>query len=98
MHAIAFKMSERVEQPICIKFCVEFEHSFAETVLMIQNVFGGDAMSAAPMKVWHKRFKDGRESVEKIKVIHVLEGLRQAEHLRILNVYRLRLPKTDTKD
>ena len=31
---------------------------------MIQKAFGDDAMSAAQIKVWHKCFKDGRESVE----------------------------------
>ena len=31
---------------------------------MIQKVFGDDAMSAAQIKVWHKCFKDGQESVE----------------------------------
>ena len=33
--AIAFKMTERVEQRIDIKFCIKFEHSLAETVQMI---------------------------------------------------------------
>ena len=31
---------------------------------MIQRAFGDDAMSAAQIKVWHKSFKDGQESVE----------------------------------
>ena len=31
---------------------------------MIQKSFRDDAMSAAQIKVWHKCFKDGRESVE----------------------------------
>ena len=31
---------------------------------MIQKAFRDDAMSAAQIKVWHKRFEDGRESVE----------------------------------
>ena len=31
---------------------------------MIQKAFGGDAMSAAQIKVWHECLKDGRESVE----------------------------------
>ena len=31
---------------------------------MIQNAFGDDAMSAAPINVWHKCFKDDQESVE----------------------------------
>ena len=30
---------------------------------MIHKAFADDAMSAAQIKVWHKGFKDGRESV-----------------------------------
>ena len=35
--AVAFKMPERVEQPICIKVCIKLEHSFMGTVQMIQK-------------------------------------------------------------
>ena len=35
--AITFKITERVEQRICIKFCVKLEHSFTETIQMIQK-------------------------------------------------------------
>ena len=35
--AITFKMTEWVEQQICIKFCVKLEHSSTETILMIQK-------------------------------------------------------------
>ena len=35
--AIAFKMTEWVEQWICIKFCVKLEHSSVETIRMIQK-------------------------------------------------------------
>ena len=58
---------------------------------MIQKAFGDDAMSAAQIKVWHKHFKDGRESVERPhwKAFYVLEGLQQAEHLRMLDMDRL---------
>ena len=62
--AITFKMTEQVEQQISIKFCVKLEHSSAETIQMIQKAFGDNAMSAVQIKVWHKCFKDGRESVE----------------------------------
>ena len=31
---------------------------------MIQRAFGDDAMSTAQIKMWHKSFKDGQESVE----------------------------------
>ena len=31
---------------------------------MIQKAFGDDLMSAVQIKVWHKHFKDGQDSVE----------------------------------
>ena len=62
--AITCKMAEQVEQWICIKLCIKLEHSSAETIWMMQNAFGVDALNAAQIKVWHKHFKDGGESVE----------------------------------
>ena len=35
--AITFKMTEQVEQRICIKFCIKLEHSSVETIQMIQK-------------------------------------------------------------
>ena len=35
--ALTFKMTEWIEQQICIKFCVRLEHSSTETTLMIQK-------------------------------------------------------------
>ena len=35
---VAFKMTEWVEQWICLKFCVKLEHSSIETILMIQRL------------------------------------------------------------
>ena len=35
--AIAFTMTERVEQQICIKFCIKLEHSSVKTIQMIQK-------------------------------------------------------------
>ena len=35
-----------------------------ETIWVIQKAFGDDAMSAVQMKMWHKCFRDGGESVE----------------------------------
>ena len=55
------------------------------TSQMIQKAFGDDAMSVV---------QTTSKVVENLlKVIHVLEGLQQAEHLRILNVYRLQSTK-----
>ena len=47
--AVAFKMTEQVEQQIWFKFCVKLEHSSVETIWMIQKAFGDDAVSAAQM-------------------------------------------------
>ena len=35
--AVAFKMTEQIEQWICIKFCVKFKHFSTETIQMIQK-------------------------------------------------------------
>ena len=35
--ALAFKMTEQVEQKICIKFCIKLKHCSAESIQMIQK-------------------------------------------------------------
>ena len=35
--AVTFKMTEQVEQQICIKFCIKLEHSSTETIQMIEK-------------------------------------------------------------
>ena len=57
--AIALKMTEGVEQQICIKFCIKLEHSSTETIQMIQKAFRDDSMNVAQIKMWHKSFKAG---------------------------------------
>ena len=74
--------NNEVEQQIGIKFSVKLEHSYAETTGMVQNGFGDDAMNAAQIKVWHKCFKDGLESVQSDPHSG---GLQEAEQLRMLN-------------
>ena len=81
-------MTEWVEQQIYIKFCVSL--NILHGNYLIQKDFGDDAMSAVQINMWHKCFKDGQESVESDPV---LEDLQQAEHLRMLSVYRLKSTK-----
>ena len=46
--AITFKITEQVEQRICIKFCVKLEHFSTETIQMIQEAVAlGDSWLAA---------------------------------------------------
>ena len=35
--AVTIKMTELVEQEICIKFCIKLEHSSTETIQVIQK-------------------------------------------------------------
>ena len=62
--ADAFKMTERVEQQICIIFCVKLEHSSVENTWVFQKAFGDYTMSAVQINGWHKCCKHGRESIE----------------------------------
>ena len=80
--AFTFKMTERVERQICIKFCIKLEHSSPETVQTIQKAFGQVAMGAAQKKVWCSTSKTVKDL---LRVIHILEGLPQSEHLRMKN-------------
>ena len=62
--AITLKVTEQVEQQICVTFCIKLEHSSVETIWMIQKASRDNAMSAVQIKVWRKCFRDGLESVE----------------------------------
>lgn len=59
-----FTMTERIDQRICIKFCMKLGHSSAETIRMIKKAFKDEAMSDAQIKFWYRRFKLGQKSVE----------------------------------
>jgi len=57
------KMTERLEQRYCIKFCQKLGDSQVETMRKIQGVFGDDAMGFTQIKEWYNRFKDDRTLV-----------------------------------
>ena len=58
------KMTERLAQRYCIKFCQKLGDSQVETIRKIQLVFGDDAMGITQIMEWHNLFKNGRTSVE----------------------------------
>ncbi|KAJ4426506.1 hypothetical protein ANN_27320, partial [Periplaneta americana] len=66
MNSLKFsrKMTERIEQRYCIKFCQKLGDSQSQTIRKIQQVFGEDAMGVTQIKEWFNRFKDGRTSAE----------------------------------
>ena len=51
------------EERYAIKFCFKLGKNAPETYGMLQNAFGASFMNRASVCEWHKRFKEGRESV-----------------------------------
>ena len=49
---------------VAIKFCCIVDFSATKTVELIQNAYGDAALSRTTILEWHKRFREGRESVK----------------------------------
>ena len=55
---------DTLEERYAIKFCFKFGKNVTETTYgMLQTAFGASCMNQASVFEWHKRFKEGRESV-----------------------------------
>ena len=57
-------MNNLKEQRFAVKFCVKLGKSTTETFAMLNMAYGDVAMKRATCFRWHKRFKNGRLSVE----------------------------------
>ena len=55
--------SGREEERYAIKLCLKLGKYTTETYGMLQTAFGQSCMNRASVFEWHKRFKEGRESV-----------------------------------
>jgi len=53
-----------LEQRCAIKFCVKLNENATETYEKLKRAYGEHALSRAQVFRWHKKFLDGRESVE----------------------------------
>ena len=55
---------DTLEERYAIKFCFKLgKNAATETYGMLQTAFGASYMNRASVFEWHKRFKEGRESV-----------------------------------
>ena len=54
---------DTLEEQNAIKFCFKLGKNTTEKYGMLQTVFGASCMNRASVFEWHKRFKEGRESV-----------------------------------
>ena len=60
---ISKMQSDTLEEQYTIKFCFKLGKNATETYGMLQTAFGASCMNQASVFEWHKRFKEGRESV-----------------------------------
>ena len=56
-----------LEERYAIKFCFKLGKNATETNGMLQTAFEPSCMNRASVFEWHKRFKEGRESVREDK-------------------------------
>ena len=54
---------DTVEERYAIKVCFKLGKNATETYGMLQTAFGASCMNRASVFKWHKRFKEGRETV-----------------------------------
>ena len=54
---------DTLEEGYAIKFCFKLGKNATETYGMLQTAFGPSCMNRASVFEWHKRFKEGRESL-----------------------------------
>ena len=54
---------DSLEERYAIKFCFKLGKNATETYGMLQTAFGVSCMNQASVFEWHKRFKEGRESM-----------------------------------
>ena len=55
--------SDTLEERYAIKFCFKLGKNATETYGILQIAFQPSCMNRASVFEWHKRFKEGRESV-----------------------------------
>ena len=60
---ISKMQSDTLEERYAITFCFKLRKNATETYGMLQTSFGASCMNRASVFEWHKRFKEGRESL-----------------------------------
>ena len=55
---------DTLEKQYAITFCFKLGKNTTETYVMLQTAFRPSCMNRASVFKWHKRFKEGRESVK----------------------------------
>ena len=81
-----------LEERYAIKFCFKFGKNATETYGMLQTAFRPSCLNRASVFEWHKRFKEGRESMKddercgKSKKVRTSELIGQRVTVRVTMV------------
>ena len=81
--------SDTLKKRYAIKFYFKLGKNATETYGMLQTAFGPSCMNRASVFEWHKRFKEGRESVRddgrcgKSKEVNTPELIGQRVRVRV---------------
>jgi hypothetical protein len=57
-------MDGKIEQHVCIKFCVKLGKSATETLKMLREAFGEHSLSRTAVFEWNSPFMAGQVSLE----------------------------------
>ena len=80
---------DTLEERYAIKLCFKLEKNATETYGMLQPAFRPSCMNRASVVKWHKRFKEGTESVrddekcERSKEVNTPELIGQRVRVRV---------------
>ena len=80
---------DTLEERYAIKLCFKLGKNATETYGMIQTAFRSSCMNRASVFEWHKRFKEGRESVrddercERSKEVNTPQLIGQRVRVRV---------------
>ena len=66
------------EEWYAIKLCFKLGKNATETYGMLQTAFRLSCMNRASVFEWHKRFKEGRESVRDSEIMRGVGGVRKS--------------------
>ena len=86
---ISKMQSDTLEERYAIKFCFKLGKNATETYGILPTAFRLSCMNQASVFKWHKRFKDGRESVRddercgRSKEVRTLELMGQTVRVRV---------------
>ena len=87
---------DTLEEQYALKFCFKLGKNATETYRMLQTSFGASCINRALVFEWHKRFKEGRESVRddercgRSKKVRTAELIGQRVRVRVTMLRFLR--------